>query len=130
MGYSMIEQVSCVIRLKKWTAEPTPEQQLQCLADLAAEVKATFGEGGNAEAPIVEEYIGFVNSPIQSGYVRVLIGKAFGMALEYIQDHGGSEHADLIQVEWEGQEMFHIADNPDGTVEYLCLVPAPMRVIA
>ena len=80
-------------------------QQLQCLADLATEVKAVFGEGGNAEAPIVEEYIGFVNSPIQNGYVRVLIGKAFGMALEYIQDHGGSEHAELINVEWGGQEM-------------------------
>lgn len=119
--------ISCVIKLKKWSADLPPEQQLQCLADLANEVKAVFGEGGNAEAPIIEEYIGFVNSPIQNGYVRVLIGKAFGMALEYIQDHGGSEHAELIKVEWDGQEMVQVGTYEDGGTEYLCLVPAPMK---
>lgn len=93
------------------------------LADVAGEVKATFGKGGNPDAPIVEEHLGFVNTPLTpDGYVRCLIDQSFGVALDYIESVGGSTTADLIHVEWEGQEMFQTGVDADGNPEYLGMI--------
>ena len=78
------------------------------LAEAAAEALAVFGEGGNPEASQVEDFLGIVNTPEINGYVRIAVPEAFGMALEHIDANGGSEHADLIRVEWEGQQEFQI----------------------
>jgi hypothetical protein len=69
---------------------------------LATFAKETFGEGGNPEASQVEDYLGYVNTPPLKGYVRTRIGKAYGVALEYIEEQGGSPVAELIRVEWPG----------------------------
>lgn len=76
------------------------------LTQAAAEALAVFGEGGNPEAAQVEDYLGIVNTPEINGYVRLAIPPSFGLALEYIAANGGSEHADLVRVEWDGQEEF------------------------
>jgi len=95
---------------------------------LATFAKETFGEGGNPEANIVEDYLGYVNTPPLKGYVRTRIGQAYGLALEYIEENGGSPVAELIRVEWPGlgpgakfneetQEMEPDGSWPDITVE-------------
>lgn len=92
-------------------------------ADAANEVKATFGEGGNPEAPINEEYLGFVNTPITAeGYTRVLVNQAFGAALDYIKSIGGSTTIELIEVEWEGQKVFRVGTDAEGNPEYLGVI--------
>lgn len=89
----------------------------------AAEVKATFGEGGNPEAPINEEYLGFVNTPVTAeGYTRVLVNQAFGAALDYIKSIGGATTIELIEVEWEGQKMFQVDTGAEGNPEYLGII--------
>jgi hypothetical protein len=69
---------------------------------LATFAKETFGEGGDPEANRVEDFIGYVNTPPLKGYVRARIGYAYGQALEYIEENGGSEIAELVRVEWPG----------------------------
>lgn len=50
---------------------------------------------------------------------------SFTKAVEYVETK--VLPFEIISIEWEGQEMFHIADNPDGTVEYLGLCPGYMK---
>ena len=73
------------------------------LPQAAEEAEQVFGEGGNPQATQVEEYIGLVNTPPVNGYVRVLIPEADAQTLEAI---GSSPNADLVRVEWNGQEEF------------------------
>lgn len=100
-------------------------------ADAAAEVKATFGEGGNPEAPIPEEYLGFVNTPMTpEGYIRCSVKEAFGVALDYIKSIGGANTIELIKVEHEGQEMFQTGVDAEGDPEWLGMINGvPMKSI-
>ncbi len=70
------------------------------LDEAAAEALALFGEGGNPDAPQEEDKIGICATIVLGGYVRILVTEAYGKKLEYIDENGGSEHADLVRVEW------------------------------
>lgn len=97
------------------------------LAEAAKEALSVFGEGGNPEAAQVEDFLGVANTPEVNGFTRVAIKPAFGMALEFIAENGGSEHADLIAVEWEGQQEFQVGT---GTTEEGVERPIYLGVIA
>ena len=94
------KHVEVVLQLK----EPFRADPYAALSLLAQFVLENFGEGGNPDANQVEEFLGFVNTPVQGeGYVRVRVGYAYGQALEYIETEcGGNEIAELVQVEWPG----------------------------
>lgn len=72
----------------------------------AQEALTVFGEGGNPSATQVEEFIGIVNTPETNGYVRILTTPEFATALEQIAAGPGSQNADLVRVEWDGQQPF------------------------
>lgn len=112
-----IETTTCILKIK----------DNHSIEEIAAECLSVFGKGGNPDALIIEEFIGFVNSPIQNGYIRAMIDKSFGMALEYIQENGGSELVDLIKVEWEGQEMFQVGEDESGNPIHLGIVPGTLK---
>lgn len=104
--------VDAIIKLKP----PYDEDVTTGLTALAAFALETFGEGGNPEAAIVEDFIGYVNTPPLKGYVRVRIGAAYGMALEYIEEQGGNEYAELVRVEWPG--LGDVLDDDGNPVGY------------
>jgi hypothetical protein len=85
------------------------------IEQVAQEALEVFGRGGNPTAEQIEGFLGYVNTPVSGdGYVRVLIGKEFGQALEYIHENYGSEHADLVRVEWLGQDRVVTGQDEDG----------------
>lgn len=90
------DTVDAILKFK----EPHDPEHLDPLRGLAAFALAEFGEGGNPDAVQIEDFIGFVNTTVNGDYVCVCIGKAYGMALEYIAANGGSPYADLVRVEW------------------------------
>lgn len=84
------------------------------LHETAEEALALYGEGGNPNAVQVEDFVGYVNTPPVNGYVRMLTTEAYCMALEYIAANGGSVNADLVRVEWEGQQPFVCGTDGEG----------------
>lgn len=98
--------ITCIAKLKEGFT----------IADAATEVKAAFGMGGNPEAPIIEEYIGFVNTPVVGGYFRASFAEAYAAALDYLKGTGETTTVDILSVEWQGQEVFPLPDGIDGEV--------------
>lgn len=103
------------------------------IEQIAAEIKTAFGIGGNPEAPITEEYVGWVNTaPTPDGYFRAAFDEAYAAACQYISDNGGAETVELIKIEWDGQEMFQVGEylDQDGVLqpEYLAFIAGcPMK---
>lgn len=102
------------------------EPSLYTLQEVAQEVWEVFGKGGNPSAPIIEEYVGYVNSPVGNGYCRAAFDPAFTTALQYIQEIDGAESCEVISVETDGQEMYQVGTivDQDGVEqpEYLGLI--------
>jgi hypothetical protein len=71
------------------------------LALLAQTALDLFGTGGNPTAAQVEEFLGWVNTPVSNGYVRVLIDDYAANALEAMGDNSVGT---LIRVERMGQD--------------------------
>ena len=108
-GGSVMDRITAIGRIRI--------EQGYTEADAAAEVKATFGEGGNPQLdnpnPTAEEYLGFVNTPMtKDGYIRCSVKEAFGVALDYIKSIGGATTIELIQVEHDGQKMYQVGTDP------------------
>ena len=92
------------------------------VVDAAQEVKATLGKGGNPDALIIEDYIGYTNCPTCNGYFRASFDPAYAAALQYIKDNGGAQTVELIDIEWEGQKMFQTGVDADGNPEWLGMI--------
>ena len=105
------------------------------ILQVAAEIKAAFGKGGNPDATISEEYVGWVNTaPTPDGYFRAAFDEAYATACQYIADNGGAETVELIRIEWDGQEMFQVGEylDQDGVLhpEYLAFIAScPMKQV-
>ena len=89
---------TCIVRLKEGFG----------MADIAREVWEVFGKGGNPDAPIIEEYVGYVNTPLCNGYVRAAFEPQFTGALQYIKEIDGADSCEIISVEVDGQEMYQV----------------------
>lgn len=100
----MEDKVTAILRLKHpYDADPD-----NALRELAQFFLDTFGEGGRPDEVCLENRCGYANTPIHpeaNGYVRISIGKAYGNALEFISANYENPIADLIIVEWQGQDM-------------------------
>lgn len=108
-------RISCIAKIKD--VEDTT------LIPVAEEIQSTLGAGGNIDpGAIIEERVGFVNTPISNGYFRTSFDPAYATALQWIKDNGGAETVDLISIEWEGQEMFQTGIDADGNPEWLGLI--------
>lgn len=92
------------------------------IADAAAEVKATLGKGGNPDALVIEDFIGYTNCPTLGPYFRASFDEAYAVALQYIKDTGGAETCEIIDIEWEGQKMFLIEVDPAAGPEPLGVI--------
>lgn len=92
------------------------------LADAAAEVLATLGKGGNPDATVVEDFVGWTNSPTLGPCYRSSFDEAYAYALEYIRDNGGAETFEIIDIEWEGQKMFYYEVDPETGPEPLGMI--------
>ena len=104
------------------------------IEQVAAEIRAAFGRGGNPEAPIPEEFVGWANTvPTSDGYFRAAFDEAHATACQHIADNGGAETVDLVKIEWDGQEMFQVGEYLDqGGVlqpEYMAFIAGcPSRI--
>lgn len=96
------------------------------IADVAQEIWEVFGRGGNPEAPIPEEFVGYVNTPVINGYYRAGFDPQFTVALQYIQEIDGADSCEIISVETDGQEMYKVGTiiDQDGVEQpdYLGLI--------
>lgn len=71
------------------------------LADVAEEVNAALGLGGDPDAEQVENVLGAVNTPVQGGYCRVRVHAQYLSALQ-----GAAETAtscQIVRVEYPGE---------------------------
>lgn len=116
-------RISCIAKIKD--VEDTT------LIPVAEEIQSTLGAGGNADPEaIIEERVGFVNTPISNWYFRTSFDPAYATALQWIKDNGGAETVELISIEWDGQEMFQTGIDADGNPEWLGLIGGlPMKQI-
>ena len=78
------------------------------IIDAAREVKATIGKGGNPDAQVIEDFIGYTNCPALGPYFRASFDEAYAVALQYIKDTSGAETCEIIDIEWDGQKMFYV----------------------
>lgn len=92
------------------------------IADAAQEVKITLGKGGNPDAQVVEDFIGYTNCPTLGPYFRASFDPAYAYALEYIRDNGNADTCEIIDIEWDGQKMFYHKINPDVGLEPLGMI--------
>lgn len=76
--------------------------------ELAVECLELFGEGARIGAVRDEEHFALGNTPVQEGYVRIVVAQHIAMALEYVLTEYQSVNADLIEVEWDNQLDFLI----------------------
>lgn len=127
--------ITCIIKLKtkerllfkEETGEVYAiEPGLYSLTEVAKEVWEVFGKGGNPTAPIIEEYIGYVNTPVINGYCRAGFDSQFTTALQCIKEIDGADSCEIISVEVEGQEMYQVGTiiDQDGVdhPEYLGMI--------
>jgi len=103
----MDDKVTAILKLKP-PYDADPDNAMRELAQFSLD---NFGEGGRPGDECFENRCGYANTPVSNGYVRVLIGTAYGMALEYIEANYENPIADLIAVEWHGQDM-HPVEQP------------------
>ena len=92
------------------------------IIDAAQEVKATLGKGGNPDALVIEDYIGYTNCPTLGPYFRASFDEAYAVALQHIKDTGGATTCEIINIEWEGQKMFQTGVDADGNPEWLGMI--------
>ena len=111
----MDDKVTAILKLKPpYDADPN-----NAIRELAQFFIDNFGEGGRPDDECFENRCGYCNTPVSNGYVRVLIGVAYGMALEYIEEHYDNPIADLIAVEWQGQDRVDSGEvDEEGNVIY------------
>lgn len=111
----MADKVTAILKLKV-PYDADPDNALRELAQFSLD---NFGEGGRPDETCLENRCGYANTPVSNGYVRVLIGAAYGMALEYIEANYENPIADLIAVEWQGQDMVDSGEvDEDGNPIY------------
>lgn len=82
------------------------------IVDAAAEVLTDLGKGGNPDAQVIEDFIGYTNCPTLGPYYRASFDESYAVALQYIKDTGGAETCDIIDIEWDGQKMFYVEVDP------------------
>lgn len=89
------------------------------LKNAAQESLDTFGQGGRPEFTREEEAFSLCNTPVQNGYVRVIVAPHIAQALEYMRGKkmtGG--HADLVRIEWHGQDVVETGVDEEGNPTY------------
>jgi hypothetical protein len=97
----MTDYVTAILLLKP----PYGEDPATAVDLLAAWSNSVYGEGGLPGDSVFENRLGVANSRVYNSYIRTRIGTAYGVALEYVEAQGGSEIAELVRVEWYGQDM-------------------------
>jgi hypothetical protein len=112
--------VTAILKLKEPHAS-APDNALREVAQFSLD---TFGEGGRPDEECFENRCGYGNTQVSNGYVRVLIGAAYGVALQYIEDNYDNPIAQLIAVEYQGQDRVPVEQpvldedgNPTGEME-------------
>lgn len=92
------------------------------IVDAAKEVKDTLGKGGNPDATVIEDYVGYTNVLTLGPYFRASFDEAYAVALEYLQSIDGAETCEIIDIEWEGQRMFYHEIDPEVGLEPLGMI--------
>jgi len=82
------------------------------IRDNAIEVLTTLGKGGNPDALVIEDFVGYTNCPTLGSYFRASFDEAYAAALQYIKDNGGAQTCEIIDIEWDGQKMFYVEVDP------------------
>lgn len=98
--------ITCVAKLKEG----------HTIADAAKEVWEVFGKGGNPEAEQVEDFVGWVNSPVIEGYFRALFAEEYITALQYIKEIDAADSVEVIAVETDGQDDLLIGEELLGKI--------------
>jgi len=106
--------VDIILRIKD-LARPVNE----VLADLAAFAVAQFGKGGNPDAVKQEDFLGYIQTPVLGGYMRVRIDSEYADALQAIEDAGGNPLAQLVEIRDMSDNTPFMVDveTPEGIVQ-------------
>lgn len=107
------EYITCIIRLKEGFG----------MADVAHEVWEVFGKGGNPDAPIIEEYVGYVNTPLCNGYVRAAFDPEYVHTLTCIREIDAAESAEIIRIETDGQTEYVVDEATGELLGYIAGLP-------
>ena len=105
--------ITCVTKIKEGYT----------IQDVAREVWEVLGEGGNPQATIPEEYVGFVNTPIQDGWIRATFDEKYIPYLLGIKEIDGVDSAEIVDVEMNGQKDYIINVVPELTLEDGTIIP-------
>ena len=99
------------------------------IVDAAAEVKTTLGKGGNPDAQVIEDFIGYTNCPTLGPYFCASFDEAYAVALQYIKDTSGAETCEIIDIEWDGQKMFYVdvGAEPLGMISNCAVYQEPVE---
>lgn len=119
--------VICKLKSKIVTDHETDEtsETICTMGDVSREVWEAFGKGGYknpGEVQQVEDLVGWVCTPPQNDYTRILIDAYYATVLEQYKQAFGEDAfntCELISVEWEGQEDFEVGASilEDGVVQ-------------
>lgn len=93
------------------------------IADVAQEVWEVFGKGGNPDAPIIEEYVGYVNTPLCNGYVRAAFEPEYVHTLTCIKEIDAAESAEIIRIETDGQTEYVVDEATGELLGYIAGLP-------
>lgn len=98
--------ITCIARIKDGYT----------IADTAREVWELLGKGGNPEADHVEEFVGWVNTPVTDGYFRATFDEQYIPYLDGIQQLDAADSVEVISVEIDGQQEFLVGGEPLGRI--------------
>ena len=76
---------------------PYDQNVNETLALLAQQALQLFGTGGNPQSQKIEEFLGYVNTPVYGNYITIKVDDIYARTLEQVQEN---EMVKLIRVEW------------------------------
>jgi hypothetical protein len=113
-------KITAVLRIRE-TYQGDEDLALRLLAQFSLD---EFKHGGRPDETNRNNRLGYANSDVSHHYVRAQIGQAYGQALEYVQQFYPNDIAELIKVEWDGQNRVPVEQpilddegNPTGEME-------------
>jgi hypothetical protein len=85
------------------------------LKELATECLTLLGEGANPDFDNELYAFYYNNTPVQGGYIRIPCASHIATALQWMLDTAmTSDHAEIIKVEWLGQDMVQTGIDAEG----------------
>lgn len=101
------------------TEKTTVIIKVKTTIEQVAEEADNLFKGGNPLATQVESFFILNNTPVQNGYCRIVVTKETAELMQKMLAAGYvSEHAEVIKVEWNGQDIVQNGVDESGNPVY------------